>query len=199
MSAIAHCAAMLPLADSRDGTVDLVLDPLRVVAFNTADGWMRDVTADIVIDLNHLELRLRELVEPTQAHDPANDGSSGTSHCEASRRWPVPWTRPRSRRRQGHHPCARAQHADQSEPGCEALLIAIAKARQVDRAIWRTTAPPASPPSSPGGKERSSGTSGCWHRSSFVSPRIVSALLDGTAPADLHPHKLASCAALLLG
>ena len=38
---------MLPLADSRDGTVYLVLDPLRVVAFNTADGWMRDVTADI--------------------------------------------------------------------------------------------------------------------------------------------------------
>jgi hypothetical protein len=27
--------------------VDLVLDLLRVVAFNTADGWMRDVTADI--------------------------------------------------------------------------------------------------------------------------------------------------------
>jgi hypothetical protein len=27
---------MLPLADCRDGTVDLVLDPLRVVAFNTA-------------------------------------------------------------------------------------------------------------------------------------------------------------------
>ena len=43
MSAIAHRAAMLPLADSRDGTVYLVLDPLRVVAFNTADGWMRDV------------------------------------------------------------------------------------------------------------------------------------------------------------
>ena len=38
---------MLPLADSRDGTVDLVLDPVCVVAFNTADGWMRDVTADI--------------------------------------------------------------------------------------------------------------------------------------------------------
>jgi len=38
---------MLPLADTRDGTVDLALDPLRVVAFNTADGWMRDVTADI--------------------------------------------------------------------------------------------------------------------------------------------------------
>ena len=38
---------MLPLVDSRDGIVYLVLDPLRVVAFNTADGWMRDVTADI--------------------------------------------------------------------------------------------------------------------------------------------------------
>ena len=33
---------MLPLAAGRDSTVDLVLDALRVVAFNTADGWMRD-------------------------------------------------------------------------------------------------------------------------------------------------------------
>jgi hypothetical protein len=41
---------MLPLADSRDGTVYLVPDPLRVVAFNTADGWMRVVTADIAPD-----------------------------------------------------------------------------------------------------------------------------------------------------
>ena len=38
---------MLPLADSRDGTVYLMLDPLRVVAFNTAEGWARDVSADI--------------------------------------------------------------------------------------------------------------------------------------------------------
>src|SRR5262249_38526765 len=38
---------MLPLADSRDGTVYLVLDPLRVVALNTDDGWMRDFTAHI--------------------------------------------------------------------------------------------------------------------------------------------------------
>jgi hypothetical protein len=42
---------MLPLADTRDGTVYLVLDPLRVVAFNAADGWMRDVTADIAREL----------------------------------------------------------------------------------------------------------------------------------------------------
>ena len=58
--------AMPPLAHSRDGTVYLVLDdfgelgrayretdagqyrhPLRVVAFNTAEGWARDVSADI--------------------------------------------------------------------------------------------------------------------------------------------------------
>jgi hypothetical protein len=42
---------MLPLADIRDGTGYLVLDPLCVVAFNTADGWMRDVTADIAREL----------------------------------------------------------------------------------------------------------------------------------------------------
>ena len=47
MSAIAHRAAMLPLADNRDRTVYLVLDPLRVVALNTDDGWMRDFTAHI--------------------------------------------------------------------------------------------------------------------------------------------------------
>ena len=54
---------MLPLADSRHGTVYLVLDPLRVVAFNTADGWMRDVTADIA-----RELRLRGAGERVRAH-----------------------------------------------------------------------------------------------------------------------------------
>ena len=42
---------MLPLADSRDGTVYLALDPLCVVTFNTADGCMRDVTADIAREL----------------------------------------------------------------------------------------------------------------------------------------------------
>jgi hypothetical protein len=60
-------AATPPLAQSRDGTVYLVLDsqadrktivadplsgryrrPLRVVAFNTAEGRARDVTAEIL-------------------------------------------------------------------------------------------------------------------------------------------------------
>ena len=42
---------MRPPTDSRDGTLYLVLDPLRVLAFDTADGWMRDVTADIACEL----------------------------------------------------------------------------------------------------------------------------------------------------
>jgi hypothetical protein len=61
-----QCATTSPLADNRDGTVYLVLDlqadlktvvadllssryrhPLRVVAFNTADGGTHDVTAEI--------------------------------------------------------------------------------------------------------------------------------------------------------
>src|SRR5215469_9981524 len=50
VSAIAHRAALLPLADT-DRTVDMVLDPLRVVAVNTADGWMRVVNADIAREL----------------------------------------------------------------------------------------------------------------------------------------------------
>ena len=36
----------------------LVLDPLRVAAFNTADGWMRDVSADIA---RQVLTRTREL------------------------------------------------------------------------------------------------------------------------------------------
>jgi hypothetical protein len=36
-----------PVADSRDGTADLMLDPLRRVAFDTADGWLRNITADM--------------------------------------------------------------------------------------------------------------------------------------------------------
>ena len=44
-------SAISPPRRSRDGTVYLVLDPLRVVAFNIADGCMRDVTADIAREL----------------------------------------------------------------------------------------------------------------------------------------------------
>ena len=43
----------------------------------------------------------------------------------------------------------------------------------------------AASPCLPGAKARSSGTSGCWLPLAFLSPRIVSGLLDGTAPAGL--------------
>src|ERR1700704_4213794 len=93
--------AMPPLPHSRDGTVYLVLDdfgelgsasdaakadlttvvadllsgqyrhPLRVAAFNTADGWARDVSADIArkvlncaLELDHeLPAAVRDFVE----------------------------------------------------------------------------------------------------------------------------------------
>ena len=86
MSAIAHGAAMLPLADSRDGTVDLVLDPLRVVAFNTADGWMRDVTADIARELRFRGAggRVRARPSPRQWRRCRTAASSATT--QAARR-----------------------------------------------------------------------------------------------------------------
>ena len=78
-----------------------------------------------------------------EAHDPVNDGSSGPPIAERHDDG-RPLDQPRPRRRQGHHPCARAQHADQSEPPRDALLIAIAKARQWidDLAHGRAGRPP---------------------------------------------------------
>ena len=86
MSAIAHRAAMMPLADCRDGTVYLVLDPLRVVAFNTADGWMRDVTADIARELRFRGAggRVRARPSPRQWRRCRTAASSATT--QAARR-----------------------------------------------------------------------------------------------------------------
>ena len=80
---------MLPLADSRDGTVDLVLDPLRVVAFNTADGWMRDVTADIARELRFRGAggRVRARPSPRQRRRCRTAASSATT--QAARRLKV--------------------------------------------------------------------------------------------------------------
>ena len=46
---------MLPVADSPNGTVDLVLAPVRRAAFDTAEDWMRDVTADVPRELRFVE------------------------------------------------------------------------------------------------------------------------------------------------
>jgi len=82
VSAIAHRAAVLPLADSRDGTVDLVLDPVCVVAFNTADGWMRDVTADIARELRFRGAGGRVRARPS----PRQWRRCGTAASSAARR-----------------------------------------------------------------------------------------------------------------
>ena len=83
MSALAHRAAMLPLADSRDGTAYLVLDPLRLVAFNTADGWMRDVTADIARELRFRGAagRVRARPRPRQWRHCCTVASSATAQA----------------------------------------------------------------------------------------------------------------------
>ena len=47
----------------------------------------------VTLTPNHLELRLRELVEPAQAHDPVNDGSSGPPIASVTT-MTVPWTSP---------------------------------------------------------------------------------------------------------
>ena len=77
---------MLPLADSRDRTVDLVPDPLRVVAFNTADGWMGDITADIARELRFRGAggRLRARPSPRQWRRCRTAASSATT--QAARR-----------------------------------------------------------------------------------------------------------------
>jgi hypothetical protein len=77
---------MLAFADSRDGTAYLVLDPLRVVAFNTADGWMRDVTADIARELRFRGAggRVRARPTPPQWRRCGTAASSATT--QAARR-----------------------------------------------------------------------------------------------------------------
>jgi len=84
VSARAHCATKLPLADTRDGTVDLVLDPLRVVAFNTADGWMRDVTADIAREVRFRGAGGRVRARPSPRQWRRTAASSATT--QAARR-----------------------------------------------------------------------------------------------------------------
>ena len=90
---------MLPLADSRDGTVYLVLDPLRVVAFNTADGWMRDVTADIAREARFRGAggRVGRSCEPTPMATLSYGGIFGDNSGGATPQRHRPSTRPSRR------------------------------------------------------------------------------------------------------
>jgi site-specific DNA recombinase len=141
----------------------------------------------VTLTPNHLELRLRELVEPTQAHDPVNDGSSGPPIASVTT-MAVPWTSPVPAAVKGiiHVP---AHNTPIKASRREALLIAIAKARQwIDDLAHGRAASFALIARREGKVERHIRLLAPL---AFVSPRIVSALLDGTAPADLTLTKLA--------
>jgi len=141
----------------------------------------------VTLTPNHLELRLRELVEPTQAHDPVNDGSSGPPNASVTA-MAVPWTSPVPAAVKGiiHVP---AHNTPIKASRREALLIAIAKARQwIDDLAHGRAASFAVIARREGKVERHIRLLAPL---AFVSPRIVSALLDGTAPADLTLTKLA--------
>ena len=141
----------------------------------------------VTLTPNHLELRLRELVEPTQAHDPVNDGSSGPPIASVTT-MAVPWTSPVPAAIKGiiHVP---AHNTPIKASRREALLIAIAKARQwTDDLAHGRAASFALIAWREGKAERHIRLLAPL---AFVSPRIVSALLDGTAPADLTLTKLA--------
>src|SRR5712671_6228923 len=141
----------------------------------------------VTLTPNHLELRLRELVEPTQAHDPVNDGSSGPPIASVTR-IAVTWTSPVPAAVKGiiHVP---AHNTPIKAGRREALLIAIVKARQwIDDLAHGRAASFAVIARREGKAERHIRLLAPL---AFVSPRIVSALLDGTAPADLTLTKLA--------
>ncbi len=141
----------------------------------------------VTLTPNHLELRLRELVEPTQAHDPVNDGSSGPPIANVTT-ITVPWSSPVPAAVKGiiHVP---AHNTPIKAGRREALLIAIVKARQwIDDLAHGRAASFAVIARREGKAERHIRLLAPL---AFVSPRIVSALLDGTAPADLTLTKLA--------
>jgi site-specific DNA recombinase len=141
----------------------------------------------VTLTPNHLELRLRQIVETEQVHDLANNDSPRPPIASITT-IAVPWTSPVPAAVKGiiHVPA----HNTPIKPGRrEALLIAIAKARQwIDDLAHGRAESFAVIARREGKVER--------HIRlllplAFVSPRIVSALLDGTAPADLTLSKLA--------
>jgi site-specific DNA recombinase len=140
----------------------------------------------VTLTPNHVELRLRQSVETEQAHDPANNSSRSPIASIAT--IAVPWTSPVPAAVKGiiHVPA----HNTPIKPGRrEALLIAIAKARQwIDDLAHGRAASFAVIARREGKVERHVRLLAPL---AFVSPRIVSALLESTAPADLTLTELA--------
>jgi hypothetical protein len=137
----------------------------------------------VTLTANHVELRLRQIVEQVQELD-AHDGASTSSQPAITtiKTIAIPWTNPVPAAVKGiiHVPA----HNTPIKPGRrEALLIAIAKARNwIDDLAHGRAASFAVIARREGKVERHIRLLAPL---AFLSPRIVSALLDGTAPADL--------------
>ena len=143
----------------------------------------------VTLTANEIELRLREIVEQAQEFD-AHDGANAASGSAITtiKTIAVPWTSPVPAAVKGiiHVP---AHNTPIKVGRREALLIAIAKARTwIDDLAHGRAASFAVIARREGKVERHIRLLAPL---AFVSPRIVSALLDGTAPADLTLTKLA--------
>ena len=135
----------------------------------------------VTLTLHHLELRLRRSFEPAQADNPANKDPAAPHSADATT-ITVHWTIPLSRAVKGiiHVP---AHNTPMTPSRRESLLRAIAKARRwVDELATGRAGSLAALARREGKLER--------HVRlllplAFVSPRIVSGLLEGTTPAGL--------------
>ncbi len=138
----------------------------------------------VTLTPNHMELRLRQMLETAPAHDGANNSSGHLFASEIA----VPWTSPAPAAVRGivHVP---AHNTPIKPDRREAILIAIANARNwIDDLTQGRVASFAAIARREGKVERHIRLLAPL---AFLSPRVVSALLDGTAPADLTLTKLA--------
>jgi site-specific DNA recombinase len=144
----------------------------------------------VTVTANEIKLRLREIVEqaPQECNTYEGAGTSSRPAMTTIKTIAVSWTSPVPAAVKGiiHVPA----HNTPVKPGRrEALLIAIAKARQwMDDLAHGRVASFAVIARREGKAERHIRLLAPL---AFLSPRIVSALLDGSAPADLTLTKLA--------
>jgi site-specific DNA recombinase len=135
----------------------------------------------VTLTPNRLELRLRQSVEAAPAHNPPNNDSSAPPIANVTT-ITVPWTSPVSAAVKGivHVP---AHNTPITPSRRDALLVAIAKARNwVDELAHGRLGSFAVLARREGKLERHIRLLAAL---AFVSPRIVSALLEGCAPVDL--------------
>ena len=138
----------------------------------------------VTLTPNHLELRLRRSIEPAQAHDPANNSAQRPIASVTT----IPWSSPVPAAVKGIIRVP-AHNTPMAPSRRDALLTAIAKARHwADELAHGHVGSYAVLARREGKVER--------HIRlllplAFLSPRIVSGLLDGTAPAGLTVTALA--------